>query len=86
MLNNWPFFHLFILDNLRQKNVFYDILERKNAVLFNKKWRSESRKIQIFQKGLVRELGQNWPFLHIFIFANIDQENVLYVFLRYKNK
>ena len=48
--------------------------------------RSKSRKIQIFQKGLVRELGQNWPFLHIFIFANIDQENVLYAFLRYKNK
>ena len=86
MLNNWPFFRLFILDNLRQKNVFYVIPERKNAVLFNKKWRSKSRKIQIFQKGLVRELGQNWPFLHIFIFANIDQENVLYAFLRYKNK
>ena len=32
LLQNWPFFHLFILGNIAQENVFYDILERKNAL------------------------------------------------------
>ena len=30
---NWPFFYPFILGNIGQENVFYDILERKNAFL-----------------------------------------------------
>ena len=29
----WQFFHLFILGKIGQENVFYDILERKNAFL-----------------------------------------------------
>ena len=28
-----PFFHLDVLGNVGQENVFYDILERKNAFL-----------------------------------------------------
>ena len=33
LVQNWPFFNLFILDNIGQENVFYDILEEKNASL-----------------------------------------------------
>ena len=33
LVKNWPFFHPFLLDNIGQENVFYDILERKNAFL-----------------------------------------------------
>ena len=29
----WPFFQLFFLGNIFQENVFYDVLERKNAFL-----------------------------------------------------
>ena len=29
----WPFFQLFFLGNIEQENVFYDVLERKNAFL-----------------------------------------------------
>ena len=29
----WPFFQLFFLGNIGHENVFYDILERKNAFL-----------------------------------------------------
>ena len=32
-VQNWPFFHVFILGNIGQENVFYNILERKNAFL-----------------------------------------------------
>ena len=31
LVKKWPFFQLFFLGNIGQENVFYDILERKNA-------------------------------------------------------
>ena len=36
-VQNWPFFHLVFSGNIVQENVFYDILERKNAFLGYKK-------------------------------------------------
>ena len=33
LVKNWQFLHLFILGKIAQENVFYDILERKNAFL-----------------------------------------------------
>ena len=33
LVQKWPFFQLFFLDNIGQENVFYDILELKNAFL-----------------------------------------------------
>ena len=33
LVQKWPFFQLFFLDNIRKENVFYDILEQKNAIL-----------------------------------------------------
>ena len=33
LVQNWPFFHHFILGNIGQENVFYDILEQQNAFL-----------------------------------------------------
>ena len=43
LVQNWPFFHFFFLRNIGQENVFYDILERKNAFLAykNKKLKKE---------------------------------------------
>ena len=41
---NWPFVHLFILDNVGQENVFYDILEGTNAFLGYKKKKFEKSK------------------------------------------
>ena len=33
LVQKWPFFHFFFLVNIFRENVFYDILERKNAFL-----------------------------------------------------
>ena len=33
LVQKWPFFLIFFLGNIGQQNVFYDILERKNAFL-----------------------------------------------------
>ena len=37
LVQKWPFFQVFFLGNIDQKNVFYDILERKSAFLGYKK-------------------------------------------------
>ena len=41
LVQKWLFFQLFFLGNIQQENVFYDILERKNAFLSykNKKFK-----------------------------------------------
>ena len=50
---NGHFSNFFFLGNIGHENVFYDILERKNAFLRYKKTKSsESRKIDFFPKGL----------------------------------
>ena len=47
----------FFLGNIGQENVFYDILERKNAFLGYKKRSSKRRKTAIFPKGLTHVFG-----------------------------
>ena len=36
LVQNWPFLRVIILGNIVQENVFYDILEGKNAFLGHK--------------------------------------------------
>ena len=66
LVQNWPFFHLFILGNIVQENVFYDILEGKNAFLGyeNKKFK-KSKNSDFLQSGypmvLVENFKQNKP-------------------------
>ena len=57
LVQKWPFFQLFFLGNIDQENVFYDILERKNAFLSYKNKSSQSRKIEVFPKGLTHGFG-----------------------------
>ena len=33
LVQKWPIFQVIVLGNIGQENVFYDILERKNAFL-----------------------------------------------------
>ena len=48
LVQKWPFFQVFFLGNIGQENVFYDILERKNAFLGYKRRSLKSRKIALF--------------------------------------
>ena len=45
LVQKWPFFQLFFLGNVGQENVFYDILERKNAFLRYKNRKLKKSKI-----------------------------------------
>ena len=78
LAQKWPVFQLFFLGNIGQENVFYDILERKEAFVTykNKKFKN----------------SKNSHFSNLFFLGNIGQENFFYhilepknAFLRYKN-
>ena len=83
---NGHFSNLFFLGNIGQKNVFYDILQRKNTFLGYKKRGSKSQKIDIFPNGLTHGFGPKTAiFPSFFFFGNIAQENVPYDILERKN-
>ena len=51
-VQKWPFFQVFLLGNVGQENVFYDILERKNAFLGYKNKKFTKSKDWHFYKGV----------------------------------
>ena len=90
---NDHFSNFFSLGNIGQENVFYPILERKivfydilerlNAILGYKTRSSKSRKIDIFPKWLTHGFGPKMAIFQFF-FGNIGQENVFYDILERK--
>ena len=94
LLKIWPFFHVFFLGNIGQDNVFYDILEGKNAFLGNKNKKFKKSKNWHFSKGVNPWfLSKNGHFSNFFFLGNIGQKNVFCdilerknAFLCYKNK
>ena len=82
LIQKWPFFQLFFLGNMGQKNVFYNILEWKNAFLGyeNKKFQ-KIEKLTFFQ----RFWSKNGQFFNCFFFRQYRQKNVFYDILEWKN-
>ena len=52
LVQKWPFFQLFFLGNIGQENVFYHILERKNALVTYKNNKFNKSKNWHFTKGI----------------------------------
>ena len=52
LVQKWSFFQLLFLGKIGQENVFYDILQRKNAFLDYKKNKIEKAKNWHFFKGV----------------------------------
>ena len=94
LVQKWPCFQLFFLGNVAQENVFYDILEQKNALLgYIKKKFKKSKNWHFFKGVNPWVLSKKGHFYNSFFLANIGQENVFYdilertnAFLGYKNK
>ena len=94
LVQKWQFIKLFFLGNIGQENVFYDILERKNAFLGYKNKKFKMSKNWHFSKGVNPWFwSKNGHFSNFFGGSNIDQEHVFYnilerknAFLGYKNK
>ena len=87
-------FPTFFLSNICQENVFYDMVERKNAFLGYGNEKFKRWKNGHFSKGVNPWFwSKNGHFSNFFILANLGQENIFYdilerknAFLGYKNK
>ena len=82
-----PFFQLFFfLANIGHKNVFYDILKRKNAILSYKKKNLKKSKNWHFSKGVNQCFWSKYRhFSNFFFLANIGHKNVFYDIPKRKN-
>ena len=79
-------FPTFFFGYIDQKNVFYDILERKNAFLGYKKNMFKNLKNWHFSKVVNPWFwSKNGHFSNLFFLGNIHQENVFYDILERKN-
>ena len=68
LVQKWPFFQHFFLGNIGQKNIFYDILERKIAFLGYKNKTFKKYKNWLFTKGLTHGFGQKMTIFPTFFF------------------
>ena len=85
-MEKWRFFQLSFLGNIGKENVFYEILDPKNAFLGYKNIKFKNlKRIEIFPKGLTDGLGRKMAIFATFFLRNIAQENVFYDILEPKN-
>ena len=82
---NDHFSNFFFLGNIGQENVFYDILERKNAFLGYKNKKLKKSKNWHFSKRSSHGFGSKMTIFQNFCFRTIDQENVFYDILEREN-
>ena len=76
---NGHFPTFFLLGNIGQENVFYDILEGKNAFLSYKNKKFKKSKNGHFSKGVNPWFwSKNGHFSNLFFLGNIGQENVFF--------
>ena len=75
----------FFLGNIGQENVFYDILERKNAFLDYKKNKFKKSKNWHFFKAVNPWFWSKNGRFSNFFWCNIGQEKVFYDILKQKN-
>ena len=78
-------FFFFLLGNIGQENVFYDILKRKNAFLGYKNKKLQKSKNWHFSKGVYPGFVSKMAIFAIFFLGNIGQENVFFDILERKN-
>ena len=80
-----PFFQLFFLTNIGQENVFYDILERKNAFLGYKKQKFKKSKNLHLSKGVNKWLrSENGHCSNFFFDAIMARKMSLTIFQKEK--
>ena len=86
LVQKWPFFQLFLWGNISQENVFYSILEEKNAFVGYKNKKFKKSKYWYFSKRINPWFwSKNGHFFNFLFIANIGQQNLFYHILERKN-
>ena len=87
LVQKWPFWQLFFEGNIGKENLFYDILERKNAFLDNKNKNFKKSKNWHFSKGVNPWFwSKNGHFGNFLFLGNIGQKNVFCDILEQKKR
>ena len=94
LLQKWPFFQLFFLGSIGQENVFYDILEQKNAYLDYKNKKFKKSENIHFYKGVNPSFWSKNGHFPNFFFQAVQAMKMFFtrfqnkktLFLGYKNK
>ena len=86
LVQKWPSFQFFFLGNIGQENVFYGILERKNAFQGYETKSLKSRKIEIFPKGLTHGCGPKMAGFSTFFFRQYRLGKCLLLYSRTKKR
>ena len=86
LVQKWPSSNFLFSGNIGQANVFYDIVERKNAFLGYNNTKLKKLKNWHFSKGVDPWfLSKNGHFSNFVFSGNISQAHVLYYILEQKN-
>ena len=86
LVQKWHFLQLYFLDSIGQENIFYDILEQKDAFLGYKNKIFKKSKNWHFSKGVNPWFwSKNGHFSDFFFLGNCGQENVFYSIVEQKN-
>ena len=83
---NGHFLNFFSLGNIGQENVFYDILERKNAFLGYKNKKFKKSKNGIFPKGLTHGFGRKMAIIPNFFFLAIQARKMSFTIFQNEKK
>ena len=76
----------FFLGNIRQENVFYDILERENASLGYKHEKFKKSKNRYFSIGLTDGFGSKMAIFYIFFFQAIQARKMSFMIFLHDKK
>ena len=86
LVQKWPFSELFLLANIGQENVFYNILERKNVFLAYKNNKFKIRKIDIFPNWLTHGYGAKMAIFPPFSFRQYSPGKCVLRYSRTKKR
>ena len=86
LVQKWPFIQLLFLGNIGKENVFYDILEQKNAFPSEKTRTSKSPKLDTFPKGLTYGFGPKMAIFPSFLFMHYRPAKCLLRYSRTKKR
>ena len=68
LVQKWPFFEVVFSGIIGKENVFFNILERKNAFLRSKNKKLKKSKNRHFPKGLTNGFGSKMAIFPTFVF------------------
>ena len=77
LVQKWPIFQLCFLGNIGQENVFYDILDWKNAFLGYKEKKFKKSKNGHFPRGLTHGFGPKMAVFPTIFFTQYRPEKCI---------